>query len=81
MSRLSDVIRDEGGDVLWSPDGSRILLAPTPFLTPNVNVIDVATGRTTLVATNVANCGMTFAGWSPDSQVIYAVPRCALGGL
>ncbi len=73
---------DDGSSWLyWSPDGTRIAVVSAPFGSSNVSVIDVTSGTTTLVATNVGNCGMVFAGWSPDSQVIYAVPKCALGGL
>jgi Tol biopolymer transport system component len=51
---LSDGARDErmlvrladaGSLLYWSPDGSRIAVASAPFLTPNIYVIDVDTGR------------------------------------
>ena len=60
-----------------SPDGTMIAATSGSV----VRVIDATNGETTAVATNVGNCIMTFAGWSPNSQVIYAVPACALGGI
>ncbi len=62
----------------WSPDGAMIGLVAGQN---DLMIIDVETGESALVATNVGSCSMTFVGWSPDSQVIYAIPRCGFGGI
>ena len=66
------------GPLRWSPDGERIAVLVSGR---DIYVIDVETGASTLVATNVGNCMMSLVGWSPDSDVIFAIPVCALGGI
>lgn len=62
----------------WSPDGSMLAAIVSCC---DAHIIDVETGESVQVATNVGNCIMRFLGWSTDSQVIYLSPRCALGGV
>lgn len=66
------------GPLYWSSDGERIAVL---VASRDIYVIEVETGASLLVATNVGNCQMTLVGWSPDGEVIYAIPACALGGL
>lgn len=66
------------GPLHWSPDGESIAVLVSGR---DIYVIDVETGVSVLVATNVGNCLMSLVGWSPNSDVIYAIPACALGGL
>ena len=61
-----------------SPDGSRIAAV---FNDNNVYVIGVRSGSSQHVITNARSCQVSLLGWSPDGEVIYAIPACALGGL
>ncbi len=65
-------------DLVWSPDGSMIAAVVGQN---DTYVVDVETGTSVLVATNVGNCLMHLLGWSEDSHVLLLSPRCALGGL
>jgi Tol biopolymer transport system component len=65
-------------DLVWSPDGSMIAAVVGQN---DTYVVDVETGTSVLVATNVGSCLMHLLGWSEDSHVLLLSPRCALGGL
>jgi Tol biopolymer transport system component len=66
------------GPAGWSPDGTKIAAVLNGT---DVYVVDVATGEATFVAANASYCLMAFLGWSPDSETIYVIPQCALGGI
>lgn len=59
----------------WSPDATSLALVHGQN---DVWVISIPSGEKLLAATNVGNCSMSLVGWSPDSEMIYAVPACAL---
>jgi Tol biopolymer transport system component len=65
-------------DLRWSPGGTRIGVVHGQS---DVWVVNVETGESLFAATNVGNCLMAFLGWSPDSESVYLVPGCALGGI
>lgn len=60
---------------LWSPDGSRIAYNVSNSRTPQVAVVDVATGATRIVAAG------TLGAWSPDGKDVAVVSGSSLIGV
>lgn len=62
------------GPLTWSPDGSSILFSrtrrgPNGSLIPDVHIVDVATGKTRRLTTDLR---ATYSTWSHDGTSVYA---------